>query len=266
LRDRLPDVKLTSGKGRDMRASTWIVCLLAVTACGSAASDEDSATDAAGEADATPDGLPDAEDVPETPGDADAEPDGEVAPDGGDVVDGPPDADEDVPEATDAADTEPVDVDPPDGEAGETDGADAPDATDGGGGLEAIVTDAEVWTVIFMGSGSHAVFTLELRNGGGAEVTGFHAVSGKVTGSGGTELFTFTGPAELNVGSTGGPVFDGRVLAGDSATVVGHGSDLGVTLGTRCGEDVTLSLTVAWDGGHSVSLLGPTTRLQCVSK
>lgn len=256
-----------------MRAALLLASFWAVAACGSASTEEDSSIDVPAEAegttetDAGPDGVPDAEGVPETLDDADAEPDGEVGSDVDDVSDGSPDGEEEVPDSTDGADAEPEDVGPPDGEAGEADGAEdgTTGAEDGGGTLEVTMSSLEAWTVIFMGSGSHVVFTLELRNTGGGDVTGFHAVSGKVTGAGGAELFTFTGPSELNVGTTGGPVFDGRVTAGGSATVVGHGFDLAVTLGTHCSEDVSLSLDVAWDGG-ATSVVGGPTSLMCVSK
>ena len=246
-----------------MRAALLLASSWAVAACGTAATEEDSSTDVPAEADAEADAAP---------ADTDAGPDG---PDGIDAADGdigpdtPADADaerEDAPAEEDGVEAA-EDGGPPDGEAGDADGSEdgTTEAVDGGGAVEATMTSVEAWTVIFMGSGSHAVFTLELRNTGGSEVTGFHAVSGKVTGAGGAELFTFTGPSELNVGSTGGPVFDGRVTAGGSATVAGHGFDLAVTLGTRCSEDVSLSLDVAWDGG-AASVLGGPTSLMCVSK
>ena len=250
-----------------MRTALLLASFWSVAACGSASTEGDASPDATAEADADAETHAEVDAEADAPAEADAEPDGEVGSDVDDVSDGSPDGEEEVPDSTDGADAEPEDVGPPDGEAGEADGAEdgTTGAEDGGGTLEVTMSSLEAWTVIFMGSGSHVVFTLELRNTGGGDVTGFHAVSGKVTGAGGAELFTFTGPSELNVGTTGGPVFDGRVTAGGSATVVGHGFDLAVTLGTHCSEDVSLSLDVAWDGG-ATSVVGGPTSLMCVSK
>ncbi|MBI5489524.1 MAG: hypothetical protein HY905_19480 [Deltaproteobacteria bacterium] len=267
-----------------MRVALSLACLLSAAACGSTSTDDngqpDSAADSLAESDASAeadaDAGPDADVAPDGPDAADVEPEADGTPDHAleEALDAA-DADADTPADTDAvpeADSTPEadatpETDAPDADDGAADlPVDAPaDTPDGGGSLTVTMTSLEAWTIIFMGSGNHAVFTLVLTNTGSGDVTGFHAVTGKVTGAGGADLFTFTGPSALHVGSTSGPLFDGRVPAGGSATVAGQGSATDPSLSTHCGEDVMLSLDVAWDGG-ATSVVGGPAGLMCVSK
>jgi hypothetical protein len=246
----------------------WLVALLALgpaSGCGDdgtttdAGDDRAETLDDAGEADVPPDA--EADTPAEIP--ADVEPD--VATDT--PADTPADVEPDVPADT-PADVEPdVPADtPPDVEPDVP--ADAP--TDEGpegdaapSELRVAMTSSDAWANLMPGgSSSHAIFVLELVNGGTTDVTGFTALDGDVSlSSDGTTVFAFTAPTLTR---SGGGAFDGRIAAGATVTLDGNGTSR-TGSGAYCDEDVKVMVRVRWDDAPADrEVSGNTISLMCV--
>lgn len=125
------------------------------------------------------------------------------------------------------------------------------------GDLDVTATDLDAWTICFMGSGTHAHFTLRYDNPHDCDITGVTVASGSLRlASDDSPIFDFGVLAP-----EGG--FSGTVEAGSSAEVQyaaddpGDGSELDGAL-------VHVDASVTWDGGGPVGVQTPTATLTCV--
>ncbi|MBN1774796.1 MAG: hypothetical protein JXB32_26290, partial [Deltaproteobacteria bacterium] len=189
----------------------------------------------------------------------------DVAPDG--PADTPPDVAPDGPADTppDVAPDGPADIPPdvaPDGPA-DIPPDEGPDGDAAPGEVRVTMTDSDAWANLMPGSSSsHAIFTLEVTNGGATDVTGFAALDGSVSlATGGAAIFTFAAPTLTR---SGGGAFDGRVAAGTTVTLSGNGMST-TPSGGHCDSNVKVMVRVTWTGGPaSREVTGDTISLMCV--
>lgn len=143
-------------------------------------------------------------------------------------------------------------------------GADATDAAvedvaSACGPLDVSSTDLESWTLCWMGTGTHAVFTLVFDNANDCDVTGVQVTGGSLRRSS-DDAVVFTFAATSPDVST---PFSGTVVAGTSETVDYHASD-GADGSGWDSTVVYVEADVTWDGGGPVNVKSPDTTLYCV--
>jgi hypothetical protein len=215
----------------------------ALVAAGSCGGGGGPTADAGFDPSDAPDHL-DSADGPDTPRD----PPGDPGPE--------PDAPTDTAQDT-AGDGTPVDAVP------EADGSEdtaedrAPDAS---GCLPpgATFTSVEAWVICFMGTGTHAAFTLHYSNPSTTcDITGIAVTGGALhLSSDGTSLMTFGATPPTST-------FGGAVAAGASATVDYHAFDSALDTRSYDGSSVYVTADVSSSTG-SLTVTSASTTLTCV--
>ncbi len=140
------------------------------------------------------------------------------------------------------------------GDASDVTGEDAPEVC---GDLAATPTNVQAWTLCFMGTGTHASFTLLFTNAHACDIHSVAVTSGSVRVASDDSILYGFGPL------TPTTPFSGTVPAGSSSSVDFHAFDP-MDASSLDGTPVYVQAQVSWAGGGPLDVKTGDTDLTCV--